>query len=153
MPHYNEEAFQKYKIWLETPEDQRKPSTAAQFARDNNTTPQTLARWEQEINRGDNHKEIDELPVDEQIKIFDKLLYKLAIDPKSPAKVKELFAKRYGLLIDKTELSRKTEFNADDIATANFEAERRLKEFRDRNRVEGVQERPALLPDKIREDS
>ena len=70
----------------------------------------------------------------------------MAIDPKSPAKVKELFAKRYGLLIDKTEISRKLEYDADAIASANFEAERRIREFRERDRVESVQERPALLP-------
>jgi hypothetical protein len=153
MPHYKEEAFQKYKTWLETPEDQRLPATAAAFGRENSVPQQTLINWRNEINRGSNRTDFDDLPVEEKIKIFDGLLFQLVQDPKTPAKDRELFAKRYGLLIDKTELSRKTEFSADDIATANFEAERRLKEFRDRNRVESVQERPALLPDKIREDS
>ncbi|GAG87844.1 unnamed protein product [marine sediment metagenome] len=106
-------------------------------------TPQTIIRWDKE------QPNIDTLPVEEQIKMFDKLLYKLAIDKNSPAKLKELFAKRYGLLIDKSETKVKFELTADDLAREILGARRELED----KGMAQVQLRPSIFSGNLRLDS
>jgi len=136
---------QRIQDWLaQSPED-RQPKTQAELARQLNTTPQTIIRIGKEQKGA---LDVDALPVEEQIKMFDKLLYKLAIDKNSPAKLKELFAKRYGLLIDKSETRVKFELTADDLAAGVIRARRELES----EGMAQVQSESALLSQNIRQN-
>ena len=70
------------------------------------------------------------------------------------SKMAEMWYKRHGLLIDKTETKVTLELSADERARRESEADQRAREFREGQgyRVEDVQERPHLLHNPIRED-
>ena len=135
---YKDEAKQEFRAWLMLPEAQRKPGSKSALARKLKVDISTLWRWEQ----GNGHIAIEDLSIEEKIKFFDKILFGLVRNPKTPSKDRELFAKRYGLLVDKS-INIEVKVDADEIARRNFEADRELQEWRSnrgtgRHRVEEV---------------
>lgn len=119
---YKDEAKQEFLAWLALPEKQRKPRSKSALARKLKVDISTLWRWEQ----GDGHIVIEGLSIDEKIKIFDKMLFDLVQNPKTPSKDRELFAKRYGLLIDKS-INITVDITADEYARIRNEARRELE--------------------------
>lgn len=141
--------------WLNTSITIRQPKSKQKFCDSIGISVPTLNKIDTE--RGKKPRfdtpNIDDLPIDDKIKLFDSLLFQLIQDPKTPSKTLELFAKRYGLLVDKSETKVNIVFNADEYARIDAEAERRSRDFREQNRTLGLQEKPLLLPSEIREDT
>src|SRR4030042_2051478 len=125
MAHYNEETFQKYKEYLAIPEEER-PSKAS-FCRENDVSPPTLDRWEAEIVKGDNHNEDDADKLIRQIRDMDESVFNAATI-KHIAKMAELWYKRHGLLIDKSEQLHRVALTADDIFRIRNEVRREFEE-------------------------
>jgi len=155
----DQEQLDKIEKYLKTSITIRKPKSKKAFCKSINITVPTFNKYEKEFKRGrklkseTNHTELDELPIEEKIKIFDRLLFQLVQDPKTPSKDRELFAKRYGLLVDKTETKVKISADADELARLDAEAERRARAFREQAGAPSLQERPPILPAEIREDT
>jgi hypothetical protein len=155
----DQEQLDKIEKYLKTSITIREPKSKKAFCKSIGITVPTFNKYEELFKQGrklkseTNHTELDELPIEEKIKIFDRLLFQLVQDPKTPSKDRELFAKRYGLLVDKTETKVKISADADELARIESEAERRARAFREQNRTPSLQERPSLLPAEIREDT
>jgi hypothetical protein len=139
--------------WLQTPYNRRDPKTKIGLCRKLHIGKDTLISWEKELGNGYNvDNVIDEL-ADMDIDAFQRRVYERTKDPSCPAKVLELQAKMFGLLVDKSETKVNIGFNAEDIARIRNEAKRELES--EGFTVEGsgeVRPQPALLSEKIRED-
>ncbi len=113
-------------------------------------TQQTLINWRKELENGEVNKVDIEVPTEDKIKLFDDLLFQLASSPNSPAKYKELFARRYGLLLDKIEETHKLEVTADDYFRIRREAENRVREHNEQlGGDRSVLPEPHLLPEQV----
>lgn len=86
----------------------------------------------------------DEEEGEDELKQVLKNLYRLSKKNSNAAKV---WLQATGNLVEKTEV--KIGLSADEIARRNIEADRRIRVG---YRVEGVPEKPTLLPDQVRED-
>ena len=109
-------------------------------------------KWNWEEKRRNGQKDDDPTDLVEQIRQMDEAVYSAATINKV-AKMAELWYRRHGLLVDKTEAKVKFSADADELARLDAEAERRARAFREQNRTENLQERPHLLPQEIREDT
>ena len=151
------ETRELYNIWKLPPKKERLPHSKAEFARQHGISVQTLCYWDKKDAPADISKRIADLSVEEQIKIFDRLLFAIIQNPHATAKDRELFGKRYGLLVEKKEAKVEIGLTADEITRRNLEAERRLREevYRalPRPGVEEVQGISPLLSNEIRLDS
>jgi hypothetical protein len=116
--------------WLNTSITIREPKYKAAFCREIGISAPTLDKIEKDLRSGKKVQiagvVFDELPIDEKIRVFDDLLFKLIQDPKTPSKDRELFAKRYGLLIDKS-VNVEVKIGADELFRARNEARRELE--------------------------
>lgn len=153
------EQLDKIEKYLKASITIREPKSKAAFCRSIGITVPTFNKYEELFRRGrklkpeTNHTELDELPIDEKIKIFDRLLFQLVQDPKTPSKDRELFAKRYGLLVDKTEHKVEIGFNAEDIARIRSEARRELEAEGFPVKGDGeMRPEQSLLPQEVWED-
>lgn len=137
--------------WWDTPKPLREPASKAALARKLGITVPTITAWLK--TRTDKHSNFESQSDEAKIKLFDQLLFQLASDPKSPAKYKELFARRYGLLLDKSEQKLNIGFDADEIARIRNKARRDLESSGIPHIGDGeVCPQPVLLPQDIRED-
>jgi len=84
----------------------------------------------------------DDLALIEKIQKMDEAVYNAATVGKV-SRMAELWYKRHGLLVDKSESKVKIELSADDVTRRNLEADRELRESG--YRVEKVPEKPRLL--------
>lgn len=91
------EIREKAEKWLKTSITTREPKSKAALCRKLGISVPTLNTIEREPKSGNGFAKLDDLPTDEKVKIFDRLLFQLIQDPKTPSKDRELFAKRYGL--------------------------------------------------------
>jgi hypothetical protein len=129
----DQEQLDKIEKYLKTSITIREPKSKKAFCKSIGITVPTFNKYEELFKQGrklkseTNHTELDELPIEEKIKIFDRLLFQLVQDPKTPSKDRELFAKRYGLLVDKS-MQVNIDITADDIFRIREEARRELKE-------------------------
>lgn len=147
---HSAEIREKARKWHNTPIKKRYPKSQAGLCRQLGIDPVTFRIWRKEW-ESDGHKPIDigDLPIEEKVKIFDQLLFDLVQDPKTSAKDRELFMKRYGLLVDKSETKVKFELSAEDLSREFLRARRELE-------AEGNNQmltRPALLSQPILLDS
>ena len=159
---------EQYFEWLALPKEQRKPKSKREFARKIGVQYITLMAWQrgkdlQPKDKGGYSditkqtaltKQIGDLPVEEQIQVFDKLLFSIARNPNASSKDRELFAKRYGLLVEKKEMKVGISLNADQIAQQHIENQRWLREhgYLEVAGVGQVQPEPGLLPEEIWDD-
>ena len=158
MPKLNEKKLSFFR-WRQIPEVERSPSTFKEKARELGVRAETLTRWNGEYPAWlgkevrSNGIDISNLSEEEQIKLFDKLLFKLALDPKAPTKNRELFGKRYGLFVEKQEV--KIELNAEQLAREHLESRRWLKEhgYLEETGMGEVQPKPPLLFEALRNDT
>ena len=111
-----------YTQWRQVPETERELRTQEDFARFHKVHVRTLARWNRELEAVESKEEKD------RVIAFRDKLYMDAMRPKAPSKTMELYARMEGLLTDKSEVKVKLEYDADEIARRNLEAERQLRE-------------------------
>ena len=144
-----------YDEWKLLPKKKRVPRTKKAFALANGVVEQTLANWDKRGN--DLDRQLNDLPIEEQIKVFRSLMFKIIQNPSASTMDRKLFAEMYGLRTDKTEVKVEIGLTADEITRRNLEAERQLRGegFRalPRPGVEEVQDISPLLPDEVCLDS
>jgi len=144
-----------YDEWKLVPKKKRVPRTKKAFALANGVVEQTLANWDKRGN--DLDRQLNDLPIEEQIKVFRSLMFKIIQNPSASTMDRKLFAEMYGLRTDKSEVKVEIGLSADEITRRNLEAERRLREegYRalPRPGVEEVQGISPLLSNEIRLDS
>jgi len=146
-----------YEEWKLIPKKEREPRTKKAFALAHGVVGQTLANWDKKVERTDLDRQIDELPVEEQIKVFKSLMFKIVQNPKAPSMDRKLFAQMHGLITDKAEVKVEVGYTADEITRRNLEAERQLRAegYRalPRPGMEKVPGISPLLPDEVCLDS
>jgi len=146
-----------YEKWKRVPKKEREPRTKIAFAKEHGVSIQTLMAWDKKADHANLDRQIDELPVEEQIKVFKSLMFKIVQNPKAPSMDRKLFAQMHGLITDKAEVKVEIGLTADEITKRNLEAERQLREegFRalPRPRVEEVPGISPLLHDEVCLDS
>lgn len=154
MPRIKETKAKKESLfqWLDLPPEQRVPSMWVEKAKELGVTTQTLNNWNKfDYPKWKKNGQIDlaTLDHDGMVTLWKKVMVKLVEDGGATAEDRKTFAKYLGLLIDKSEhtLKRGT-LDADEYFTIRGEAQRRLGEF---HRARGLQSRPALLPEEIRD--
>ena len=144
-----------YDEWKLIPKKKREPRTKKAFALAHGVVEQTLTNWDKRGN--DLDRQLNDLPIEEQIKVFRSLMFKIIQNPSASTMDRKLFAEMYGLRTDKTEVKVKIGLTADEITRRNLEAERQLRGegFRalPRPGVEEVQDISPLLPDEVCLDS
>jgi len=144
-----------YDEWKLLPKKKREPRTKRAFALEHGVVEQTLTNWDKRGN--DLDRQLNDLPIEEQIKVFRSLMFKIIQNPSASTMDRKLFAEMYGLRTDKTEVKVKIGLTADEITRRNLEAERQLRGegFRalPRPGVEEVQDISPLLPDEVCLDS
>lgn len=141
---YKNEARKKFFDWLALPVEYRDPKTRVALAKKLGISVPTTYIWEKA--QGNGHVDIENLTIEEKIKIFDKMLFDLIQNPKTPSKDRELFAKRYGLIMDKT-LNIEVKVDADEYTRLRNEARRELEAegFLDKGAGK-VRPEPLILP-------
>jgi len=144
-----------YDEWKLLPKKKREPRTKRAFALEHGVVEQTLTNWDKRGN--DLDRQLNDLPIEEQIKVFRSLMFKIIQNPSASTMDRKLFAEMYGLRTDKTEVKVEIGLTADEITRRNLEAERQLRGegFRalPRPGVEEVQDISPLLPDEVCLDS
>ena len=144
-----------YDEWKLIPKKKREPRTKKAFALAHGVVEQTLTNWDKRGN--DLDRQLNDLPIEEQIKVFRSLMFKIIQNPSASTMDRKLFAEMYGLRTDKSEVKVEIGLSADEITRRNLEAERRLREegYRalPRPGVEEVQGISPLLSNEIRLDS
>jgi len=144
-----------YDEWKLIPKKKREPRTKKAFALAHGVVEQTLTNWDKRGN--DLDRQLNDLPIEEQIKVFRSLMFKIIQNPSASTMDRKLFAEMYGLRTDKTEVKVEIGLTADEITRRNLEAERQLRGegFRalPRPGVEEVQDISPLLPDEVCLDS
>ena len=144
-----------YDEWKLIPKKKREPRTKRAFALEHGIVEQTLSNWDKKVT--DLDRQIDDLSVEEQIKVFKTLMFKIVQNPGAPSMDRKLFAQMHGLITDKSEVKVEIGLTADEITRRNLEAERQLRGegFRalPRPGVEEVQDISPLLPDEVCLDS
>jgi hypothetical protein len=124
------EQTQKAIDWLNTSITIRQPKSKQKFCDSVGMSVPTLNKIEKDLRSGRKVQVgtlvIDDLPIEEKVKIFDSLLFQLVQDPKTPSKDRELFAKRYGLLVDKS-INVEVKIGADELFRARNAARRELE--------------------------
>ena len=144
-----------YDEWKLLPKKKREPRTKKAFALAHGVVEQTLTNWDKRGN--DLDRQLNDLPIEEQIKVFRSLMFKIIQNPSASTMDRKLFAEMYGLRTDKSEVKVEIGLSADEITRRNLEAERRLREegYRalPRPGVEEVQGISPLLSNEIRLDS
>jgi len=106
------------------------PTTDRNIAKFLKVTSVTVCNWRKAWgakNKKNKPQSYSDLSHEEKIEQFDNLLYELANDPKSPSKYKELFARRHGLLVDKTEQKVTHEIDGGTLAREIIKARRELE--------------------------
>lgn len=95
-----------------------------------------------------------DLTDEEKIKFFDKCLFELVKDSGTRTKpLMELFARRYGLLLDNVSQTHTFEIGADEHFRIRKEAQRRISEVSGgTDGTGGLRQKQRLLSDKVRED-
>jgi len=116
-----------YEKWKRVPKKERQPRTKIDFAKEHGVSIQTLMKWDKKPFHADLSKQIDELPVEEQIKVFKSLMFKIVQNPNAPSMDRKLFAQMHGLITDKAEVKVEVGLTADEITRRNLEAERQLR--------------------------
>ena len=146
-----------YEEWKLLPKKKREPRTKKAFALEHGVVEQTLTNWDKKTDHIDLDRQLNDLPVEEQIKVFRSLMFKIVQNPNAHSTDRKLFADMYGLITDKSEVKVEIGLSADEITRRNLEAERRLREegYRalPRPGVEEVQGLSPLLSNEIRLDS
>ena len=144
-----------YDEWKLIPKKKREPRTKRAFALEHGIVEQTLSNWDKKVT--DLDRQIGDLSVEEQIKVFKTLMFKIVQNPNAPSMDRKLFAQMHGLITDKAEVKVEIGLTADEITRRNLEAERQLRGegFRalPRPGVEEVQDISPLLPDEVCLDS
>jgi len=98
--------------------------------------------------------DVETLPLTAQKQLFDKLLFQIAMNPASSAKDRELYARRYGLFLDKSQQEVTHKFDASEHFGIWREAQKRLSELSgSTNRSSGLLPKHTLLPTKTRKDT
>jgi len=135
--------------WADTPKPLRSLRSKAALGRHLKISVMTIDAWLKERDEREHLLEDEDL----RVKEVDKIMFQLAKDPKTAAKYKEIFYRRYGKLTDKSETKLKVSLDAGELISIEREA-------RERNISEGYSlgegEVPGeftLLSPEIREDS
>ena len=116
-----------YEKWKRVPKKEREPRTKIDFAKEHGVSIQTLMKWDKKPFHADLSKQIDDLSVEEQIKVFKSLMFKIVQNPNAPSMDRKLFAQMHGLITDKAEVKVEVGLTADEITRRNLEAERQLR--------------------------
>lgn len=117
-----EAIYQKWYDWEISPLEERQPPTQKELARELGCTEQTLINWRKKLT------ETVPLDLEARIQRMDDSLYNDAMKTGATAKMKELWYKRFGLLVDKSEQKVKFELTADEHFSIREEARRRISE-------------------------
>ena len=117
-----------YEEWKLIPKKKREPRTKKAFALAHGVVGQTLANWDKKADHANLDRQIDELSVEEQIKVFRSLMFKIIQNPSASTMDRKLFAEMYGLRTAQSEVKVEIGLSADEITRRNLEAERRLRE-------------------------
>jgi len=153
---HDQETREKAIKWLNTSITIRQPKSKQKFCDRVGISVPTLNKWEAELRSGKKISlggvVLDDLPAEEQVKVFKRLLFKMVQDPKTPAKDRELFAKMNGLIIDKS-INLEVKIGADELFRARNEARRELEGSGFTVVGSGeVRPQPSLLSEDLRED-
>ena len=119
--------YNRYKTWWLTPDDERSPQTNREMAFVLNVSEQTLVIWGKDIedNKGTEEEE------------FDEHLRKFAMKPNPNSKHVELYMKRQGMLVDKSEISHTFVLGGDEYSRIREQARAELREFHTRDKGAG----------------
>lgn len=150
--------------WLDTPPEERVPKQRKELCKQLGVSQVATYVWRNERERKRKDEELGLSPdrrfarlsslimefTPQQIWEFKKKVYEKAMSPDAKAKDRELFGRLEGLIVEKKEHKVKVGFDADELARAEFEFERKRREWdesRAAGRVEIVQGESRLLPD------
>lgn len=153
---HDEETKRKAFEWYDNSPKVRLPRTKQKFCDGIGISTVTFDTWIKERKNGNKAKldgvidQLADLSEDEKSR-FRHRVHERAMETGSSAKLMELNAKLFGMLIEKTEVKVEVSANADELARIDEEANRRAKALREQDRAPSLQERPILLPEKIRE--
>jgi len=113
--------LEKYILWVRLPQEERVPKHKKDMAKHLGVHIETIYNWDKKL-----AKLQSSTPLSEFDKFID-MVRQRAFSPKTPTKERELYADLMGWRVKKEEVKLLV-LTADDIAKANFKAERELRD-------------------------